>query len=57
MKELILLYDEITIDPEDICKARELINTCNHVDYIQKNLANGITIAWLDKDEGVLELI
>ena len=57
MKELILLYDETTTLPEDINKANELINTCSHVDYIQQNLAEGITIAWLDKDKGVLELI
>lgn len=57
MKKLIPLYDETTTDPEDIRKANELINTCSDIDYIQRNLADGITIAWLDEDEGVLELI
>ena len=57
MKELILLYDETTTLPEDIIKAKELINTCSHVDYIQQNLPDGVTIAWVDKDKGVLELI
>lgn len=57
MKKLIPLYDETTTDPEDIRKANELINTCSDIDYIQQNLADGITIAWLDEDEGVLELI
>ena len=57
MKELILLYDETTISPEDINKTKELINTCSDVDYIQQNLSDGVTIAWVDKDKGVLELI
>ncbi len=57
MKELILLYDEWSIDQESLQKAQELIQTCSHIDYIQQNLPDNIGIAWVDKDRGVLELI
>lgn len=57
MKELVLIYDESTIDPIELQKANELLNTSSDIDYIQKNLPQGINIAWVDKDKGVLELI
>ena len=57
MRTLIIIYDENNINQDDIVRATELINTCTHIDYIQRNLPAGIDIAWEDRENDRVELI
>lgn len=57
MKTLIIIYDENNINQEDINRAKELINSGTHIDYIQRNLPEGIDIAWEDRENDIVELI